>query len=170
MTTWTSMGMCDTFTVTPAPQKLEHYATNQKIKVLDKVAFVLLKATVDIKLDEWIEDNLVIALLGTAVSSGEITIGTAGTVERQVMFSGTNQFGANVEVILPHVFFSCDKVIEFIGDATWGNLDVTGDILLTDGMFGTINFLDSPSGAPYAPLDTDNYMLGKGNVYTAPLA
>lgn len=73
--------MCDSFAITPAPQKLKHYATNQLNKVLDKVAFVLLEATVDIKLDEVITDNLVMAFLGTADSFGGISIGTAPTID-----------------------------------------------------------------------------------------
>ena len=167
---WTSVGMCESFTFTPKPQLLKHYAWNQGIKLIDKMAFISLEAEIAFKIDEFIADNFVMGLLGTAVSAGDIEIGNAITIERQVQFSGTNNFGANVLVTVPHVFFYCDKAIEFIDDADWGHIELTGEPLLTAGNFGTVQFLDSPSGAPEAALNTANYYCGKGNVYTAPLA
>lgn len=167
--TFTAVGMARTFSVTPQPQKIKHYATNQGTKLLDKIAFISLEASVDLTLDEFIEDNLVMALLGEVISAGEISIGNGTTIERQLLFNGTNTFGPNLQVWLPHVFFSCDKVIELISDADWGKLDLTGDVLLKNGSFGTIGFLTSPSTAPLSPDNTSNYYVGKGQVYTAPL-
>jgi hypothetical protein len=118
---FTSMGMAQSFSITPHPTKLKHKAKNNGIILVDKVAVIQFEAEVDIKLDEFIEDNFVLAFFGTKVSSGEVEIGNApDALEREVCYVGTNTYGANVSILLPVVDFSCDKVVEFIGDSAWG--------------------------------------------------
>ncbi len=172
MAVWTHVGNCPKFGITPKPEKLKHFSSMAGIKLLDKTAFISLEAEVEMMLEEYNEDNLVMAFLGSTVSAGELLIGAGTTIERQVKLDGTNTFGARVEIILPHVFFSADKVVEFIGDK-WGEMNIVGDVLLTTinatPAFGTIAFLTSPSTAPLTAPNTVNYFLGKGNVYTSPL-
>ncbi len=169
MTTWTHVGNVPVFQITPKPEKIKHYSSMTPVKRLDKLAFVSIEAELSMTLEEFVEDNLIMALLGVMNTAGDIDAMLAPTMERQVKLDGTNAFGENVEIIVPHVFFSCDKVIDFIGDA-WGKLDLTGDILLSNGVFFTVHALSSISGAPVTPPNPNNYFIGKGNVYTAPLS
>ena len=133
-------------------------------KTLDLTAFITQEAELTMKLDEGISpDNLALALLGDPDTTG-LTFELLGLSEviRAVKLTGTNDFGNKVEVILHKVFFSCDKVIDFIGD-DWNDVELTGDILKYNGSFGTIRFL----GTPVSPPNVGNYFIGKGNVYTS---
>lgn len=169
---WTHVGNVPKFSLTPKLEKLKHYSSMEGTKLLDLTAFVSKEAEVEITLEEFVPDNLVLALLSSTLTntSGETlyNIFDLGKVERQVKLTGTNDFGAHLEVILPHVFFAVDKVVEFIGD-TWGNFVLTGDVLRYAGSFGTIQFLDKGLGeAPQTAPNPLNYFIGKGNVYMQP--
>jgi hypothetical protein len=175
MTVWTLIGNCPKFAFTPKPEVKKHYSSMSGTKKLDKIAFVSVEAEVEVHCDEFVQDNLVMGLLGEVNSSNAIEILGAPTVERQLKLDGTNNFGARVEVILPHVFFYSDKVLDLIGD-DWGDINLTGEVLsdLRSDMsspfgFGTVTFLSALNGQPLSPPNTLNYFIGKGLVYTAPL-
>ena len=174
-TVWTPIGNVGKFTVTPQPEIKEHYSSMTGKKLVDKIAIVSAKAEFSLEVDEWTLDNAGMALLGLQATD---TVGTfieimgAQSVERQLKFTGSNDFGGRVEVILPQCFFMCKDAISLIGD-DWGPLTITGQILRENltGSFGTMRFLTGATGsAPLTSPNTLNYYIGKGNVYTAPLA
>lgn len=169
---WVHVGNVPKFSLTPKLEKMKHYSSMEGTKLLDLTAFISKEAEVEITLEEFTPDNLILALLAVAdtntASQVVYDLMAAPTVERMVKLTGNNDFGAHMEVILPHVFFAVDKVVEFIGDQ-WGNFVLTGDVLRHGGTFGTIQFLDSaPSGAPLTAPNPVNYFIGKGNVYMQP--
>ncbi len=170
---WTHVGNVPKFSLTPKLEKLQHFSSMTGVKTLDKTAFVSKQAEVEITLEEFTPENLIIALLAEATTntSGDTLydLFAIGSVERMVKLTGTNDFGAKMEVILPRVFFAVDKVVDFIGD-TWGSFVLTGDVLLENGSFGTIQFLGSGAEPPQTAPDPVNYFIGKGNVYMQAVA
>lgn len=177
MTVWTHIGNVGKFTVTPQPEIKEHYSSMQGSKLVDKIAIVSKKAEFSLEVDEWNLDNTAMSLLGLQSTDtiGEyIEIMGAPAFERQLKFTGSNDFGGRLEIILPRCFLMCKDPISLIGD-DWGPLTITGQILregndLT-GAFGTLRFLTGATGsAPLTSPNTLNYYIGKGNVYTAPVA
>ena len=179
-TTWTHIGNVGKFTVTPQPEIKEHYSSMDGSKLVDKIAIVSKKAEFALDVDEWTLDNTGMALLGlqqTDSVGSFIEIMGEAAVERQLRFTGNNDFGGKVEIILPHCFLMCKDAISLIGD-DWGPLAITGQILrsapggdLTQGSFGTLRFLTGATGtAPLTSPNTLNYYIGKGSVFTAPLA
>lgn len=176
-TVWTHIGNVGKFTVTPQPEIKEHYSSMTGSKLVDKIAIVSKKAEFALEVDEWTLDNAGMALLGlqsTDTVGDFIEIMGAAAVERQLKFTGNNDFGGKVEIILPHCFLMCKDAISLIGD-DWGPLNISGQILRSGdnlaGSFGTLRFLTGATGsAPLTSPNTLNYYIGKGSVYTAPLA
>lgn len=171
---WVDVGNVTGFDVTPNPEVKEHYSSRTGTRELDKIAIVSKKAEFTMGLEEVTLDNLTIATLGLDTTAGDIEFMGATSVERQLKFDGTNNFGARVEIILPHVFLLCKDKISFIG-ADWTNLTITGSILRQNvgdqsSAFGTIAFLDGATGnAPLMSPNTLNYQIGQGIVYLAPI-
>ncbi len=176
MTVWTPIGNVSKFSCTPKLDVKEHSSSMGGTKELDKIAVTTKGAEFELTLDEWTLDNAKMALLGLAGSDTEgtfISILGASSVERQLKFEGTNDFGPRVEIILPHVFMLCKNALELIGE-DWNTMVLSGNILRANpptGIFGTFRYLDTATGsAPLTAPNTLNYMIGKGLVSTAPLA
>lgn len=174
MVDWVHVGNVPKFSLTPKMEKLQHFSSMVGTKLLDLTAFTSKQAEVEITLEEWVPENIIVALMAEVIhnTAGDTLydLFAAGKVERQVKLTGTNDFGANIEVILPHVFFAVDKVVDFIGDE-WGNFVLTGDVLRFGGTFGTLQFLDKGvAEAPQTAPNPINYFIGKGNVYFAPFS
>jgi hypothetical protein len=191
-TVWTPVGNVGKFVITPQPEIKKHYSSMTGTKSMDKIAIVSNEAQFQMDVDEWNLDNAAMALLGlqtTDTLGSYIQIGAAQAVERQLKFVGTNFYGGQVEVILPHVFMMCKDGISLIGD-DWGTLTITGQILLyggnnpstpsgtdightdfaTQASFGTWRYLHATTGAaPLTAPNTLNYYIGKGIISTAPL-
>lgn len=175
MTVWTHVGNVQDWGLTPNPTVIKHKNTQGGLKRVDKTAMTLLEISFSTNLDEWVDDNIIMALLGSTASDtvGSYTkIGTT-IIERQMKFEGANQFGAKFEVILPHVFINSKDTLKFLGSDDFAEIPLSGDVLYnaTIGAFGTVRHLAGATGsAPVSTPDELNYYLGTGSVYTAPLA
>jgi hypothetical protein len=175
MTVWTHIGNVQDWSITPNPTVIKHKNTQGPFKRIDLVVPTLVEMTFATKLDEWVEDNILMALLGeTATDSvgSYIKIGVS-VVRRQMKFVGANAVGARWEVILPSVFINAKDTIQFLGSDDFAPLPLSGDILIdaTLGAFGTVRSLSGATGdAPVATPSELNDYLGTGSVYTAPLA
>ena len=135
------IGNVPKFEITPKPETKKHYSSMSGTKSLDYVANVSKEAEVTIECDEITPDNLIVALLGELNSDGSIDILAAPKIERAVKLEGTNDFGAKVQVTIPHVFFDTNKAINLIGD-DWGSLPLTGQVLRDPELgFGNLKFL-----------------------------
>jgi hypothetical protein len=164
---FTNAGSAQSFGITPNPTKLDHWSKANGIKLKDFQAIISFEAEVDMKFDEFDEDNLELAFFGSEVSSGMIEIGNSSSIiQREVAFVGSNTYGPNVAILLPRVSFRCNKVIEFIGESAWGELELTGEMLAVNGNYGAIWFI---ANDPVAAPNVDNYYFGMGQVWTAPL-
>lgn len=177
MPVWTDMGNIQKFAVTPNATIIKHKKTRGSgLKTIDLTAMTLMEMTFEASLDEWTQDNILLAL------QGQIGTDTAGTfikigiqpVRRQLKFEGDNKYGARVQVILPNVQLNSKDAIEFMsdGDNDFAKLPLSGDVLFADaiGCFGTVHFLDGATGdAPVNTPDELNYYIGTGILYSAPL-
>ncbi len=172
MTTWTDMGNVSNFGVTPTPTLIKHKNTRGPLKRVDLVAVTLFELGFTAKLDEFTIDNVLMALLGTDTGNTAGAIITAGVhvAERQLRFTGENQFGPQWEIVMPDVLFSCKDTIEFLGSDDFATLPLSGDILFSDsiGGFATLQVIGGGSEVISAPSKL-NYYLGTGKLETAPL-
>jgi hypothetical protein len=162
--TWIHMGNCPKFEITPRPEKIKHYSSMVGTKALDDVAFKSKEFELDLVLEE-LTPNLIDAVMlstSTGTTAGSLhNIGAAANFIRAVRMTGNNDVGAQVEVILPKVFFSVDKALSLISD-DWFTGELTGDILANAGSWGTVQIIgNQPTASP----GTGNYHIGKGNVY-----
>ena len=175
MTTWTHVGNVQDWSITPNPTVIKHKNTQGPFKRVDLVVPILFEMTFATKLDEWVQDNLLMSLLGSTATDTTGTFTKIGVtvVRRQMKFVGANAVGPRYEVILPSVFINAKDTIQFLGSDDFASLPLSGDVLFDAvlGAFGTVRSLTGATGsAPVAtPSELNNY-LGTGSVYTAPLA
>lgn len=171
-TVWTHIGNVQGWDITPQPTIIKHKNTQGGLKRVDLTAMTLLEMAFSVKLDEWTEDNVMMALLGVIDTAGLIKIGVT-SIQRQIKFEGANIYGPQWEIILPNVFIAAKQTLSFLGSDDFAELPLDGDILYdqTLGAFGTAQSLGTATGgAPIALTpSTLNYYLGTGAVYTAPV-
>lgn len=176
MTVWTHVGNGPLFGFTPNPTTSEHKTSMAGQKAVDFTYTSLIKFGFNMKLDEWVEDNVMMALLGAMATDtvGQyIKIGV-GTVRRQIKFVGANVIGPRYEVILPSCNISAKDALDFISESDDpAPLPLSGDVLFdqTIGCFGTARAIAGATGsAPVTSPNVLNYYCGTGNIYTAPIA
>jgi hypothetical protein len=132
MTSWTSVGNLQKFSITPTPSIQKHKGTQGPVKVVDFVNTSLIEMAFDMTCDEWTKDNILMALLGQLATdtTGEyIKIGVT-VVRRQIKFTGYNAIGPKYELILPNVNINSKEALNFIdtSDET-APMPLSGDIL-----------------------------------------
>lgn len=175
MTVWTHAGNAQEFSVTPAPTTIDHKNTQGGLKRVDLVAMTLFKLAFACKLDEWVLDNLLMALLGetaTDTTGALMKVGIA-PVRRQIKFVGANDYGPRYEVIMPSCFINAKDTITLLGSDDFASMPLSGDVLFDNatGAFATVRSLAGATGsAPVSTPDELNYYLGTGSIYTAPQA
>lgn len=168
---WIHAGNMTKFSLTPKLDKKPHWSKMVGTKAMDKVAFIAKQLELEMMADETVTPDLLAAALLTqarAPVDDVVLYDILGLpyFEKAVKMTGANDFGAKVEIILPRVFFSVDKAMDFIGGEDWMSSALTGDVLVVAGSFGTMEFL----GAGASPLpNVANYFIGTGNVYLSDL-
>jgi len=175
MTVWTHIGNVQDFSVTPNPTVIKHKNTQGPFKRVDLVTPTLFEMTFATKLDEWVLDNITMALLGESATDTTGTFIKIGVtvVRRQMKFEGANAVGPRFEVIMPSVFINAKDAITFLGSDDYASLPLSGDVLFdnTLGAFGTVRTLAGATGsAPVVTPDELNLYLGTGSLFTAPIA
>ncbi|MBR0687348.1 hypothetical protein JQ594_15560 [Bradyrhizobium manausense] len=144
------------------------------LAVVDFVAMTLFKMNFALKLDEWVDDNLEMALAAAPNTAGLLQIGIT-SISRQIKFVGANIYGPQWEVILPNCFIAAKETIDWLSnsDTETAQLPLSGSVLYDAGIkcFGTAQSLAGATGnAPIAMTPNIlNYYLGTGNIYTAPV-
>lgn len=132
--------------VTPEIEKLEHKSSRAGISSVDFTAETSVKATLRVVLDEITAENLALQLLGEVVDltdgSKTFEILSQSAITGQIDFTGTNDVGNQVAIIMPEVKFAPSGSLNLISD-DFGQIELTGDVLVqvaTDGSrsFGTV--------------------------------
>jgi hypothetical protein len=173
MTVWKHVGNVQSWSLTPKPTTIDHKNTQGPLKVVDLTAMTLFALDFSTKLDEFVPDNVLMALAGTSSAStaGQIiSIGLAA-VRRQMRFTGANQFGPQWEVILPNCFIAAKEEVVFLGSDEFASINLSGSVLFdqASGAFGTAQAIGQDTEVLNTP-NILNYYLGTGSVFTAPLA
>lgn len=172
MTVWTHIGNVPKFSVTPTPTVQKHKSAMGPLKAIDFVNTTLVEMAFDMQCDEWTRDNVMMGLLGQIATdtAGEmIKIGVA-PVRRQLKFVGANAIGPRFELVCPSVFINAKDAIDFISQNDESSpMPLSGDILfdITLNAFGTIRYGDGYS--PFTSPNVENYYVGTGSIYTAPI-
>lgn len=138
------LGNVPLFEFTPANEELEHFSSREGVKTLDKVVSTSVKGTVKISMEEFVLENMAIAVLGSdpAVSGGDnfIDILAETEITGALKCVGTNDVGRKFQIELFSVTFKAGSTISFIGD-DWGAMEVEGSVQAVTGRFGTITEL-----------------------------
>lgn len=136
------LGNVPEFEFTPALEKLDHYSSQSGVRTKDRSVVLEKSATVRIVMEEWSVENLRMALMGGTAAddgSGNMTFALLAVDELRgaLRFEGANSVGPQVTITLPLVAFTPSGSISPISDE-WGSLEVSGDVLISGGVFGTI--------------------------------
>ena len=136
------LGNVPEFEFSPEIEKLDHYSSRQGVRSKDRSVTVEKSATLRLVMEEWSLDNLVMALMGSAPEANidgnqEFNLLAVDEVRGQIRFEGANSVGPQVTITLPLVAFTPSSSINPISDE-WGSLEISGDVLIAGGIFGTI--------------------------------
>ena len=136
------LGNVPEFEFTPELEKLAHFSSRLGVRTKDREVVVEKSATLRIVMEEWSLQNLVMALMGSEPApdvdgNQEFNLLAVDEVRGQVRFEGANSVGPQVTITLPLVAFTPSSSINPISDE-WGGLEVSGDVLVSGGVFGTI--------------------------------
>jgi hypothetical protein len=146
------LGNVPEFEITPDITKLDHFSSMSGSKTKDRSIVTEKSAQVRIVLEEWNAENLALALLGTVDSDTAgnpiVNIFDENSIEGELLFTGTNEVGAQVDIHLLNVSFTPSSALNPISDE-WGQIEITGEMLAVNGSFGTVTVreADASSGA-----------------------
>jgi hypothetical protein len=130
------LGNAPSFTYKADVKSLDHFSSRAGTKSKDYSVDTERSATITLTLDEFSVENLKLALQATIGSGGVLIIGDSTSITGKLRLVGTNDVGPRYQWDFPSVKWTPGKAIELIGD-TWGQIELTGDVLLVDGSFGT---------------------------------
>lgn len=129
------LGNAPTFEYETSVTKLDHFSSMEGTKLKDMSVITERTATLNITLDEFSVENMAIAL-GGDTSGDEILIGAVSEFRGAIRFIGTNETGPRWQWDFPSVSLTPNGAIGLISDE-WAQIQLTGDVLLVDGSFGT---------------------------------
>lgn len=133
------MGNCSSFEFTPTIEKLEHYSSRSGIKKRDKTVVLSKSGTLKLTLDEWSDENIALAVLGTADSTGAISIFTENAISCSIKIVENNEVGVSKTWEFPLVDIIPSGTIGLIGD-DWRTMELEGEVSADDvtGSFGSV--------------------------------
>lgn len=136
------LGNCASVTLEPAIEKLDHFSSMEGTRKKDKSIVVEQGGTLNIVMEEFIAENLQMALFGGSVveqtgGDKEFEIFAVSQVVGAVKFEGANDVGPKQFVELYNVSMNAAGAIELITDE-WGQIELEGEVLArnSDGKFG----------------------------------
>jgi hypothetical protein len=138
------LGNVESMQITTDGKPLDHFSSREGVKKKDFSVTVEKSGTVKLKCDEWVPENVALALLGdvSLETGGDtvIEIYSQDKIEGELKFVGANDIGHKVNVDLFKVSFKPGATVDLISDG-WGELDLTAEMLANDdSRFGTITY------------------------------
>lgn len=135
------LGNVPVFEFTPEIEKLEHFSAQEGVKSRDRTVIVSKKGSLKIEMDEFVVDNLAMAMLGDISTNTDgrsvIDIFSQNAISGTIRFTGTNEVGPRYEIVLPLVDFIPGESVSFIGEE-FGSISINGDVQKSGGTFGTM--------------------------------
>jgi hypothetical protein len=130
------LGNAPTLELTPNIEKLDHFSSRSGVRVKDRSIVLEKSMTVRLVLEEWTQENLLLALLGDVDSGGDIDIFATNAIDGTLELVGTNEIGKQFTLTCK-VSFIPSGTLGFITDE-WGQIELTGEVLLDNGSFGKL--------------------------------
>ena len=134
------VGNVPEFEFTPAIENLEHFSSRAGTRTKDLTVVIEKSATLRMVMDEFVVENLALALLGNVVTAASgydhVDIFSSNAINAQVRFIGTNEVGKTFRLELYNVDFIPGSSLNLISEE-FGTLEVTGEVAAdTNGDFG----------------------------------
>lgn len=147
--TWRDLGNVPEFEFTPEIEQLEHFSSREGTRTKDLTVVTSKSATLRIVMEEFVLENLGLALLGTKATAASgysyIDIFSANAVNAMVRFVGTNEVGKTFRMELLSVDFLPGSSLNLISEE-FGTIEVTGEVAAVAGSFGTLVDIGTVSG------------------------
>jgi hypothetical protein len=137
------LGECPEAEYTPSGDKLDYFSNRLGVKKKIKSIVVSQSASLRIRMDEVVAENVALAYGGTVVeaSDGTKTFGmmTSNSVSGTIKIIGYNEVGKKLKWV-GAVTFAPSGSFNFITDE-WGGVEATGEVLADEnGAFGVVTF------------------------------
>lgn len=143
------VGNVPEFEFTPEVEELEHFSSREGTRTKDRTVAIEKSASLRLVMEEWTAANLALALMGTPEENTagqiEISIFSENAISCSVLFVGANDVGPRWQLEFPRVDFLPSSALNPISDE-WGQIEVTGDVVVVDGSFGTATKLANEDG------------------------
>lgn len=132
------LGNVPEFEMTPNLETLDHFSSRTGVKTKDRSIVLSKSLAVRLVMEEWTVDNVALVMLGT-VATDVVSIFAQNTIEGQLTFTGANEVGATLVIVLFKVGFQPGSSLSPISDE-WGSLELSGEALArtSDGEIGTV--------------------------------
>lgn len=144
------VGNVPEFEFTPAIEKLDHFSSREGVRKKDRTVVLEKSATIRMIMEEWVAENLAMFALGEVETNtaGDpvIDIFSVSEIKGALFFQGTNDIGAQVDILLHNVSFQPSSSINPISDE-WGQIEITGEVLDEGNGFGTMTVRAANSSA-----------------------
>lgn len=131
------LGNCPKFEFDPKVTMIAHYSSRLGRKAKDDQRITVMEPEVTLTLDEWTQENLAMALIGSQ-NGNTVNIMDLTDVRGSLVFTGANAVGPKKQVTLPLVMFTPTGKLEFINAGAYGEIELMGQVLQSAGSFGTI--------------------------------
>jgi hypothetical protein len=135
------LGNAPSVRLSPTTETLEHFSSQAGIRSKDRTILLEKSLTATITLDEITPENLAMFLFGTVTENTDgnkvFEIFSESEVTGEMLLVGTNDVGNKFTMTLPSVSITPTGEFEFITDE-FGQIELTCEVLLVDGSFGTI--------------------------------
>lgn len=132
--------------ITVEIEELEHFSSMEGTRVKDLVVVLEKSGQIRMVMEEWVPENMEIALLGAMGTNteGNITIDilSEDLIRGKLEFEATNSVGPKWDYVFPSIAFRPSGAIAPI-TSEWGQLEVEGEIEAVEGKFGTATLQDS---------------------------
>lgn len=136
---YVDVGNVTEFEFTPTVDKLDHFSSRAGVKEKDRSIVISRSAELRMVMEEITARNLSMLMLGAVVVSGGVaTIDILSTNVKvaAVKFEGTNDVGPKWTFEFPRVEFAPSKSFNPISEE-WNSIEVTGEVVVQGGTFGT---------------------------------
>jgi hypothetical protein len=139
------LGNVETIVFNPDEKRLDHFSSRGGVKRKDKSVTTEQGGTITIKCDEWVPENVALAVMGEVATdtAGDVNVDiyTVDEIEGELTFEAHNDVGPIVNMTLFRVSFRPAKAVDMISDG-WSQFDLTCELLAreSDGRFGFYNF------------------------------
>jgi hypothetical protein len=145
------LGNCPEIEITPSADNLDHFSSRTGTKLKDKTIVVSSSCELRVVMEEMAAFNLSLLLTGavdeTDPSAPVVNIGGQNAVRGEFRFYGMNDVGPKWNVVIPVVDFLPSGSLNLISDE-WGNMEVTGQMAASNGIFGTMTPRDDSGNPP----------------------